>query len=846
MYIPLTDWLIRDFAPGEGSAAEISSSRDDQLWLAAQAPGDVHDVLRRNGRIADPFDDRAEEAARWVEDREWWWRTAFDCPAPQGDERVLLEFDGLDTFATIWLNRQEIGRSSNMFHGVTIDVTDALDPRGNQLLVRFDPTALHVADKMVPSWSSPDSANADAKRNAIRKAQFGWGWDWGPRLPTIGIWRGVRLRHVRHATLTVPMLHTLSLAADHATALCRIEVAARMLTEAADLRAHARVVAPDGASVFDADVALSADGAGAIGTVDFTIDAPQLWWTHDLGAQSLYRLEVSLFAGADRVDTQQVDIGIRTIALDTSPDPDEPGASFFRFVLNGRPTFAKGACWIPADSLVARITPEHYHMLLEQSAAANMNMLRIWGGGIYEHEAFYQGCDRLGILVWQDFMFACAPYPDDDPAFNASVEAEVRYQVERLRHHPSIALWCGNNENQFIQSMIDHATGKAHPLPGAAFYDELIPAITGALDPTRPYWPGSPFGGDHANSMKQGDVHNWTVWHGLYPVPDNEPVGALDLSPAGVDYRRYAIDMGRFISEFGIHAAPVMESLARQMPGDELVIRSAAMLHRNKDHPTYKGDNMMVTVTGLPETIGQYVDFSQITQAEGLKFGIEHFRRRMPHCSGTLIWQLNDCWPGISWSVIDYYGFAKAGYHYVRRVYAPVLASFKILDDGAVELWITNDRDAAATGRCTVALATFGAGSLWSETVEFSVPANSSRPVWLARADRIAAAPDRVLTVRSADDLFPGNRIFFAAIKDLERPSGLSPRVEIAAGDADELIVTIEAPAAYLYFVQLHTPYETTRYSDNFFDLLPGERRTIAVRDASGRLRAGDVTVRSC
>ena len=297
---------------------------------------------------------------------------------------------------------------------------------------------------------------------------------------------------------------------------------------------------------------------------------PQLWWTHDLGEPTLYTLQAILSLDGTQLEQQQQEVGIRTLELDQSPDTAEPGTRFFRFVLNGVPIFVRGACWIPAHSFVGALKAERYAMLLKAAQEANMNMLRVWGGGIYEHDVFYELCNRSGILVWQDFMFACAMYPEDKRSFVDEVEAEARYQVRRLRNHPCLALWCGNNENQWIHDRTywDKAD---FAVPGSLYYNQLLPQIVKELDGKTPYWPGSPYGGN---------------------------------------------------------------------------------------------------------------DYSMLAQAEGLKFGIEHYRRRKPHCSGTLIWQLNDCWPVLSWSIVDYYGFGKAGYFYTRRAYAAVMASFQKGNDG--------------------------------------------------------------------------------------------------------------------------------------------------------------------
>ena len=314
-------------------------------------------------------------------------------------------------------------------------------------------------------------------------------------------------------------------------------------------------------------------------------------------------------------------------------------------------------------------------------------------------------------------------------------------------------------------------------------------------------------------------------------------------APDGVSFLRYAEDMGRFCSEFGMHAAPVLETLRRAIPTDQFYHHSPAMDWHNKDNPKDKGDNVMLTVTGLPRTLEEYVDFSMIAQAEGLKFGIEHYRRRKPHCSGTLVWQLNDCWPVVSWSVLDYYGFGKASYYYLRRVYSPVLASFKALRDGSVELWLTNDTLSPVMETVTVRLGTFSGATVWEEERAVEVPANNSRPVACWTAGRLAAAADRYLVVRAATERFPSNRHFFAAIKDLHRDP-VPPSMNVTSVSDHELQVDLTADSmSYAYFVHLTAPHDATRFSDNYVDLEPGERHTIAITNPREALSVSDVTL---
>ena len=625
-------------------------------------------------------------------------------------------FEGLDTFATIYLDDQMLAQTDNMFRTYTFDIGALLKKSGlHRIAIRFATATDSVAaGQQIPAWSAFTDRISRSRRNLMRKAQFGWGWDWGPDLPTVGIWRPVRLE--RRAAPSIADVNFTTLAISEGRADARVSINVDdMPNVVTTLRAEISLRDPDGHAVLTRSVSLT----GRV-DVDLEIPAPRLWWTADLGEPALYTLRIGLFDGDVLIEEKSRRVGIRTLALDMSDDPEEPGAKFFRFVLNGVPIFAKGACWVPASSFVAEIGAERYRDLMHEAAEANMNMIRIWGGGIYEPDIFYDLCDELGLLVWQDFMFACAQYPEDDPAFVENVRREITDQVRRLRGHACIALWCGNNENQAMHDFNARLSGDGAPLPGLLYYDTLIPEIVAELDPRTPYWPGSPFGGPSPNSMRAGDVHNWTVWHGIPPVPDEHPVGGYDRSPEVVAYTRYAEDTARFVSEFGIQSAPAMATLKRWMAPEDLELGSDGFLDRVKDVPE-KANAMMLPVTGIPGTLEDYVDFSMWTQFEGLKFGIEHYRRRKPHCSGALIWQHNDCWPCVSWSLIDYDGVRKASYYAAARAFAPVLASFKTLGEGRVELWITNDLLAGVSGDAIVALVTLGGEMQWREQIAFQV-----------------------------------------------------------------------------------------------------------------------------
>jgi beta-mannosidase len=819
-------WQLKDFDAGSGRPADATYSCDAGGWIDVTVPGDTHVALAAAGRIGHPFRGRHEQDAAWIAEREWCWRTRFEAAPAQAGEQVELIFEGLDTFAAVYLNGALLGRTDNMFRASRFDVGIHLRAEApNELAIFFAPATASVASRDMPMWGVLSDRIQTSKRNFMRKAQFGWGWDWGPNLPTVGVWQPVRLERWKKARIVDLRFATLALSIGKAEVA--IDVGIEAMAAAASERVEVSLLDPEGRIVARAQAV-----AGKALKFKFTVEQPQLWWTADLGAQPLYSVAIRLLDGGAVLDTHSRRVGIRTIALDQSADPDEPGTNFFRFVLNGVPLFARGACWIPASSFVGVVDEAHYRMLLEQAVDANMNMLRIWGGGVYEHQAFYDLCDQMGLLIWQDFMFACAPYPEDDAAFVDNVREEVRHQVRRLRHHPSLALWCGNNENQLLQDFVNHLSGTKTALLGTLYYDRLMPEAVAELDPTTPYWPGSPSGGPSPNSMRAGDLHNWTVWHGVPPVPDDKLIGGIDRSPAGVAYTRYAEDSGRFISEFGIHSSPALSSLRRWMDPEDLNLGSPGFLDRIKDEPKDKVNAMLLPVTGLPETLEDYADFTMLLQAEGLKFGVEHFRRRKPHCSGTLIWQFNDCWPCVSWSLLDYDGVGKASLYAVKRAYAPVLASFKPLGGDAVELWITNDTLQPLAGEAVVELLHLAGGRDWAETVPYHVPANASAAIWRGQAP---GAADKVLCVHSPEGRFPANRHLLAAIKDLCLEACAGPELRIESRTPQELQIVLSTET-YLLFVHLDSERPDLRFSDNYFDLRPGETLSIRVRATAGTL----------
>lgn len=809
------EWKLFYFEPGQGLQKRAHAvDFDERDAIPVQVPGDVHAALIRAGILPAPYYDDNPEACGWVEDYEWWYRTRFTVPAEMRGERFDLVFEGLDTLADIYLNGEKVGSAQNMFTPYRFDVTAHLrQGEENVLAICFHSVVLEAEKRDVSRYWSVFYK----PRVWVRKAQMNWGWDWGPRLVTVGVWRPVRLEE--HTTARIAHLFA------YTTRLEENGAEVRLLAEVERIVKDGRpLVVSFAIHDHEQDWRVSAPVVGDRAETTLWMESPRLWWTHNLGTPHLYMLEAELLDSTRVIHTEHTRFGVRTIEVDQSPGL-EPDTTNFTFVLNGVKVFAKGADWIPADNLIGSIPPERYRKLVQMARDANMNMLRVWGGGIYESPAFYQACDEMGILVWQDFMFSCAAYPDDDEDFVREVRREAEAVVKQLRNYPCIALWCGNNENQWIDSMI-HWNEPDFPFFGRRIYEEVLPEVCARHDPSRLYWQGSPWGGDDANSDKAGDKHNWQVWAGMiYPRTSREEPRS-NPTPEGVSYRHYAHDRGRFISEFGIHGAPALRTLQRNIPPDQFFYDSEAMLYRIKDPDTSRKEKMFEAHVWQPKDIQEFTILSQMVQAEGLKFGIEHYRRRKFECSGALFWQLNDCWPGISWSVIDYYLNPKGAYHYVARAFAPLLYTFRQEENGSVTLWGVNDTLEPASSDLRIRRMRLDGAVLSDEVHRVKVPANSSQQLLHLDPASDAGAEFLVVQVRKGDPA-PDNIHFFEEWKRLKMPKATVRAVFTPQGEEGCRWQCELSAESYAHFVHLVFPQDAVQVSDNYLFLLPGEPRVV-------------------
>jgi beta-mannosidase len=802
---------------------------DASAWIDAVVPGGVHESLLAAGLIGHPFYGDNEAAVAWVEDRTWWYRCCFPAPAAASEtDRILLHFACIDTVADVQLNGVPLGAVRNQHRPHSFDVTHLIAPE-NELFLMFPPPlsgllseeAADVAIEGIRARQHAVRPGADelprealllpVLRGRLRKATFSWGWDFAARVPSLGLAGGVHLE--MGPPVRLGELHVRTDSLDIEAGLATLAVAVR--AEGGD-RVRVDVHGPDGSRV-QVEVPAADDVRVAVDLTDVLV-----WWTHDLGSQPLYDVAVTLLAGGTGVATCNARIGIRTIELDRSPDPQEPGRHF-RFVLNGVPIFARGANWVPASLLVGSIPASTYAELVALAVLANMTMLRVWGGGVYEADAFYDACDAAGVLVWQDFMFACFDYPTDGTDLVEQVRGEAAHQLTRLRNHASLALWCGNNEVQAIHQ-ITNGSLEGNDW-GSALFHEVLPSVVAEHHPGAAYWPGSPWGDattEMVNGVTDGDRHAWEVWHGQ-DVGAGGPTAFASRGEA-VHFHRFDHDYGRFISEFGIHASPELATLQRWTPPGSLSLGAAAFDQRQKDTPKDKGFALMEYETGLPATIEEYVDFSMACQAEGLKHGVEHYRRRQPQCSGTLVWQFNDCWPGLSWSVIDYDLVPKAGYYFLQRGYQPLTASFTTTHAG-LELWVTNSGMASVELELTVEIGRVAGGDARQHGVRVTTAPYSSVPVW-TQTD--VPGPEWYAWISERQGLLPSNRRFFGRLKDVLGRGTAVLEATLLDRDQDRAEVQLIA-RGYTYLSRITSDLPGARFSTNYIDLRDGDACLVEV-----------------
>lgn len=770
-------------------------------WLSASVPGTVHTDLMANNKIPDPYLDENEKKVQWVETEDWDYQTTFKVSdAELKNDQAELIFDGLDTFAEIYLNGKPLQQTNNMFRQWIIPVKNILVKGDNVLQIKFE-SSVNVGNKMAEKvpFKLPESP-----RSMVRKAQYQFGWDWGPRLVTAGIWKDVKLNFWNNAKISNIQLEQKSLTTTKGQLSFNIEVVA-------DKSGNYQVAVNNQAP----KAFILQKGVNKI-SVPYEVKNPKLWQPNGWGKPELYDFKVTLTQQSKKLDEESLRHGFRTVKL--VQEKDTKGKSFY-FLVNGKPLYAKGTNWIPSDSFLPRITKQKYYKLIQDAKDANMNMIRIWGGGAYEDEAFYKACDENGILVWQDFMFAGSFYPSDN-VFVENVKEEVKYQVRRLQNHPSIALWCGNNEvdeaivNWGYQKQFKYTKEDSLQVwkdYRKVFHEAIPQTLKETLTPDNNiYWPSSPsIGWGHKESLTEGDSHYWGVWWGEQP------------------FEMYEEKVPRFASEYGVQGMPSMEAVKSMFSGKADLNLQNPVIKAHEKHT--RGwqiiDGYMTRYYTLQTDLVKYNYLSQLLQARAMQVAIEAHRRAMPYNMGSLYWQINDCWPVVSWSSIDYLGNWKAAHYQAKRSFEQQLIAIEN-KDGILKTRVINDgiKDFKSV-RLSVSIQKLNGEVVekFDETDQ-KLSANSIVEYSpLKIADIVAKElQDQVVMHYTLKDeknnVLAESNFYLVYPKDLKLTK---PNLLVKNISATEIEVSTDVLAKDVYLIG------DTHFSDNFFDLMPNTKKRI-------------------
>ncbi|MFY9154247.1 MAG: glycoside hydrolase family 2 protein [Prolixibacteraceae bacterium] len=807
--------------PNLMTTSEISADwtfrqADKDEWLPATVPGCVHTDLLANGKIEDPFYRLNEHQLQWIDKVNWEYKTTINIDETTFKRnRIALDFKGLDTYADVFVNDSLVLSADNMFREWMVDVKSKLKLGTNDLRILFRSPIVEGLKKydangyVIPVSDNDQAVNGEVPEGKMvsvytRKAGYHFGWDWGPRLVSSGLWRPVYLTVWDDARIENLQLKQNSVSETEAklTALFEIEA-----SEAGNAKIS---IENDGTELAQTEVKLT------VGTstysVDFKIDNPKLWWTNGLGEAHLYTLKGKLAIGS-RTTEKSERIGIRTLEL--VRDKDENGTSFY-FRLNGVNVFMKGANYIPNDIFPARVTDKMYENVVHTSKISNLNMLRIWGGGIYEYDKLYDLCDENGILIWQDFMFACAMFPGDQ-AFLENVKQEATDNIKRLRNHPSIALWCGNNEilaawfgwgwKQKEEAKSQENADKIWKSYTDIFH-HILPEAVAANDPGRSYWDSSPSSGMGIPAdLTNGDEHYWGVWWGKEP------------------FKNYATHIARFMSEYGFQSFPELKTVKQYATPEDYDIYSEVMKsHQRSSIGNGTIEYYMLQDYKKPKNFESFLYVNHVLQAEGIKFALEGHRRAAPYCMGSLYWQINDCWPVASWSSTDYYQRWKALQYFAKKGFEPVLVS-PYIDKDSLKVDIINDKLNDIKANLVVKVLDFEGNEIWKLVKEVVVPANSGNTFYASKTAEFLKniqVNQQFLNVELVENetAISTNTLFFRPIKEVLLPKP-DVKFEINAVDGGfDITLKTDKLAKNLYMT---IGDEEGFLGDNYFDLIPGK-----------------------
>ncbi|WP_227522048.1 beta-mannosidase [Bacillus solitudinis] len=802
-------------------------AKDENEWMVAKVPGCVHTDLLANKKINNPFIGTNERDVQWIDKKDWEYETTFHVAEELlFSSQINLVFEGLDTYADVYLNDQLILSANNMFRTWKKSVRELLKRENNKLNVLFrspineDLPKLEKLGYDLPATNdhSEDGGLGDKKVSIFaRKAPYHYGWDWGPRFVTSGIWKQVKLEgwfdhkiesfFIRQNNVTSTLAEV--------TAVLEVE---------AEKACKEKVMVTIGEKVLTKEVELN-QGLNIV-EIDVTIPNPKLWWCRGLGDQHIYECTATINKNGKEYATKTVKTGLRSVRI--VKEKDDKGKTFF-FELNGVPVFIKGANHIPNDSFQTEVTYERYRHEIASAAESNMNMLRIWGGGIYEYDEFYNLCDEYGILVWQDLMFACSMYPGDE-LFLENVRIEAEENIKRLRNHPSIVLWCGNNEIDAAWAHYDEDAGwgwKKHYEPEIRekiwgdyenIFHRILPEEVTKYAPGAEYWPSSPMTeitGDkhqHSNSdSTTGDIHYWDVWHGLKP------------------FEEYTNHVGRFMSEYGFQSFPELKTVKSFAKEDEMELESEVMLWHQKNG---QGNQLIKSYMEMylkeAKDFPSFLYLSHILQAEGIKVAIEAHRRNKPYCMGTLYWQMNDCWPVASWSSMDYYGRWKALQYYTKKSYQDKALSITSTND-STDIYVITDLLEAVEGTVQIQLFDFNGNQLLSIEQDVEVQANSSQSVMTLSTKELIVNhdPSRLIlsvTLKERGEVIDWKEHYFVSLKEIKLSLAEITVKESTINGQTELTFETDVFAKNVWVM---TDSEGI-FTDNYFDLIPGVPKKIS------------------
>jgi beta-mannosidase len=783
------------------------------ITLTGQVPGDIHKALLDNNMIDDPFFGANEEKYLWIGENDWIWSREFTVDREMLEQdKILLVCFGLDTLATLTLNGRELGKTNNMFRKWEFDLAGFIKEGVNTLSVKLDSAVQYAWDQDkkadIPYFHQPQ--HTPCPFPAIRKEQSNFGWDWGVKLVTCGIWREIEIQGVSKARLTevkIGQKHN-----EDGSVTVNVHTELDRLSKA-DLTAHitltheGQIIAKD-----------KIDLKNNTGNTNLTVSQPHLWWPNNMGDQPLYELELILAHGDQELDRDKKTLGLRKLELDRHSD--EWGESF-QFVANGIPFFVKGANWIPVDAVLARVTPADYERLILDAVKANMNMLRVWGGGLYEADIFYELCDKYGITVWQDFMYACHRYPLDQADFKENATREAAYQIKRIRHHSCLAILSGNNE---MEQMSVSDKWEARKMPWdvyKSFFDDVLGSLTAELCPDIPYWPSSPHSplgdrNDH-NNPSCGDAHLWDVWHGKKP------------------FEWYRTTEHRFVSEFGFQSFPEPKTVySYTEPKDRNITSYVMELHQRSGIGNTTIMQYMLDWYRLPCTFENTIWASQILQGMAITYAVEHWRRNMPRQMGSMYWQHNDYWPVASWASIDYYGRWKALHYMAKRFYAPLMISgVEDWDRGTAEIYVTSDLMKMTAGKVSWQVTNLEGSVKRTGNLDVNLePGKSCLVDTLDLSDIIKEQGNRNtllwLSLEGEAGEISRTTVMFCRPKHMELTDnpGIEHTITDKGDGSFEMVLTTHSVALWTWF---ELDKADAQYSDSFFHLCPGQKYVVNI-----------------